>query len=95
MGLISGPKSKEASGACFVQRHGFEMPHHSPGAEARDGVETGTSDPPEQPTPQGYGRQAGTMPKVRPGEERGTPLPTSSESWVALPSAVISGNSSS
>lgn len=35
------------------------------------------------------------MPKVRPDEKRGTPLPTSSESRVALPSTVISGDSSS
>lgn len=32
-----------------MQRHGFESPHPSPGAEARDGVETRGDDPPEEP----------------------------------------------
>lgn len=38
---------------------------------------------------------AGVRPRVKPEEKGGTPLPTSSESWVALPSTGVSGVSSS
>lgn len=39
-----------------MQRHGFELSHPSPGAEARDGVETWGDDPPEEPRAHNYGR---------------------------------------
>lgn len=39
--------------------------------------------------------QAGIISRVRPDEKGGTPLPTSSESGVALPSTAVSGASSS
>lgn len=92
MGLTSGLKSKETGepDLCNV----MALNCLTLVLEQRPEMEWKPGEMTHQKSPE-HIVMAGIKPRVRPEEKGGTPLPTSSESWVALPSTGVSGASSS